>query len=107
LSAGYSPAPAQPSVLFSLDELNSAIPVLLGATQSAKPFRKLRAPRNRLRQSWINPALRPLPKSPMSSAEWEEGAGAHRLTTSSSMGITNSVPYQTGEEAAGGALTAA
>jgi len=58
-----------------------------------------------LRQALDHPALA-APEQPYVYAEWKK-ARCTRLPTSSSMCITDSVPYQTGEEASGGArLTA-
>ena len=56
---------------FSLDELNSAISVLLERL-NRRPFRKLPGSRHSAFEALDRPALRPLPEQPYVYAEWKK-----------------------------------
>ncbi|MCO3750518.1 IS21 family transposase, partial [Pseudomonas aeruginosa] len=77
---------------FSLDELNSAISVLLERLNQ-RPFKKLPGSRQTAFDSLDRPALRPLPEQPYVYAEWKK-ARVHIDYHVEVDGHYYSVPYQ-------------
>ncbi|MCO3750534.1 IS21-like element IS1491 family transposase, partial [Pseudomonas aeruginosa] len=77
---------------FSLDELNSAISVLL-ERRNQRPFKKLPGSRQTAFDSLDRPALRPLPEQPYVYAEWKK-ARVHIDYHVEVDGHYYSVPYQ-------------
>ncbi len=77
---------------FSLDELNSAISVLLERLNQ-RPFKKLPGSRQTAFDSLDRPALRPLPVQPYVYAEWKK-ARVHIDYHVEVDGHYYSVPYQ-------------
>src|SRR5690606_3915627 len=77
---------------FSLDELNSAIALLLERL-NRRPFRKLPCSRHSAFEALDRPALRPLPEQPYVYAEWKK-ARVHIDYHVEVDGHYYSVPYQ-------------
>jgi DNA replication protein DnaC/transposase len=77
---------------FSLDELNSAIALLLERL-NRRPFRKLPGSRHSAFEALDRPALRPLPEQPYVYAEWKK-ARVHIDYHVEVDGHYYSVPYQ-------------